>query len=168
MLCFRRGSVCFLILLLLLSCSSGDPDSAAMKSAQQLIRFVETGDTTLLQGVFTDSLLQLMSIEGMVATRNDFSGQFGPLQGVDGPEFPTDTTANVVLHYERTSLLAELEFTNTGKIRYVSIQPAPVAAAGETPDDTHVPADLAGTEPLRSDFNADTDHVRLVVILSPT
>jgi hypothetical protein len=165
---FGLGSACSLGLFLLLSCSSGNPDSEAMKSAQRVIRFVETGDTTLLRGVFTDSLLQLMSIEGMLATRDDFKNQFGPLEHIDGPEFPTDTTANVVLHYEQTSLLAELEFTNTGKIRYVSIQPAPVADTGERSDDSHVLADLAGVEPLRSDFNADSDHVRLVVILSPT
>ena len=139
-----------------------------MKSAQRLVRFMESGDSTLLRGVFVDSLLQLMSVDQMLATREDFQEQFGPLERVDGPEFVTDTTANVVLHYERTSLLAELEFTKTGMIRYVSIQPAPVTSTGETPDDSHVLSDLAGVDPLRSDFNADTDHVRLVVILSPT
>jgi len=139
-----------------------------MKSAQQLIRFVETGDSTLLRGVFTDSLLQLMSIEQMLATHDEFRDRFGPLERVDGPEFPTDTTANVVLHYEKTSLLAELGFTNTGKIKYVSIQPEPVTTSGETPEASSLLADLADVEPLRADFNADTNYVRLVTLLSPT
>jgi len=71
---FGPATVGLLGLSILLSCSSGDPDFPAMKSAQQLIRFVETGDSTLLRGVFTDSLLQLMSIEQMLATHDEFRG----------------------------------------------------------------------------------------------
>lgn len=154
-------------LLLLAACSSEHGSSVAMSSAQQLVRFVETGDSTLLRGVFTDSVLKLTSVEEMLATRQDFLDNFGNLKTVDGPEFLTDSAAQMILRYERMSLLAAVEFTKAGRIRFLSIQPEPVkhATAGHSAGDV---TDIANFATLRRDFNADSDYVRLVTILSPT
>ena len=152
---------------LTLSCSSDDKLSPAMKSAQKLIEFVETGDTVLLRGVFTDSVIKLMSLEEMLATRDDFVRQFGNLQTIEGPEFPTDSTANVVLRYEQMSLLASLEFNSQGQIRILSIQPEPVASTGKSGLASNV-EDVSEYSDFRKAFNADSGYVRLVTILSPT
>ena len=138
-----------------------------MKSAQNLVLFLETGDTLLLHGVFTDSVLQLMSLEGILATRNDFAYRFGNLDTIEGPEFTTDSNANVVLRYEQMSLSTSLEFDDQGKIRVLSIHPEPIKGTG--------PSDLASNLKEVSEFskfleafNTDSDYVRLVTILSPT
>jgi hypothetical protein len=134
-----------------------------MKSAQNLVQFLESGDTALLDGIFTDSVLQLMSLEGILATRNDFAYRFGKLQIIEGPEFPTDSTANVVLRYEQMSLLASLEFNNQGKIRFLSIQPESVKGTGQS-DLASNPKDISEFSKFLEAFNADSGYVRLVTI----
>ena len=138
-----------------------------MNSAKNLVQFVETGDTALLHGVFTDSVLNLMSIEGMLVTRNDYADQFGNLNTIEGPEFSTDSTANVLLHYEQMSLLASLEFDNQGKIRVLSIEPESVKGTSESGFVSNL-EDISEFSKFLEAFNADSNYVRLVTILSPT
>lgn len=121
----------------------------------------------MLDGVFTDSVLSLMSLEGMLATRNDFNNRFGNLRTVEGPEFPTDSTANIVLQYEKMSLLAALKFNSNGKIRSLSIQPEPIKSTGGTDIDTNL-TDISRFTDFSDAFNADSNYVRLVTVLSPT
>jgi hypothetical protein len=155
------------LMLLLLSCSFSEKSSPAMNSAKNLVQFVETGDTALLHGIFTDSVRQLTSLEGMLATRKDFANRFGNLDTIVGPEFPTDSTANVVLRYEQMSLLASLEFNNQGKIRFLSIQPEPVKGTGPSVLASNL-KDVSEFSKFLEAFNADSNYVRLVTILSPT
>jgi len=155
-----------LIMVILSSCSIGQKNSSAKQSAEQLIRFVETGDTTLLAGLFTDSVLNLMTVEAMLDTRQDFVHSFGKLQSVDAPEFPTDSTANIVLRYEEMSLLTSLEFDSIGKIRFLSIQPEPVKLTGSESDIKLT--DISDFREFREAFSADSQYVRLISILSPT
>lgn len=153
--------------LLLVSCSTVQKKSPSQKSAERLISFVETGDSTLLQGIFSDSVLKLMSIEGMVATREDFAQSLGELKSVDGPKFTTDSTAEVIMRYEEMNLVSSLEFNDRGEIRFLSIHPEPVKSTGEVVADTNI-TDITSFAGFREAFNADTQFVRLVTILSPT
>lgn len=167
----RRQSIFNLLLLvilpLLLGCSSDKKSSNTAITVGRMARFVETGDTTLLQGVFTDSVLTLMSIDQMLATRDDFASRFGALRTIDGPKFSTDSTAVLVLRYELMSLLAELEFTPKGQIRFLSIRPEPVKGNIDSSVVTNL-EDLDTVSELQAIFNIDTEYVRLVAILSPT
>lgn len=167
----RRESISHLlplvILPLLLGCSSDKKTSNAANTVGRMAQFIETGDTTLLQGVFTDSVLALMSIDQMLTTRDDFLARFGSLRTIDGPKFLTDSTANLVLRYELMSLLAELEFTPKGQVRFLSIRPEPVKSNTDSSVITNL-EDLDTVSELQAIFNIDTEYVRLVAILSPT
>lgn len=154
-------------LILLVSCSTVQKKSPSQKSAERLVSFVETGDSTFLKGIFSDSVLKLMSIEGMVATREDFAQSLGELKSVDGPEFTSDSTAEVIMRYEEMSLVSSLEFNERGEIRFLSIRPEPVKSSGEIAADTNI-TDIARFADFSDAFNADTQFVRLVTILSPT
>jgi len=162
-----RAAIALTFAFSIVSCSTVQKKSPSQKSAEKLITFVETGDSTLLEGIFTDSVLQLMSIEGMVDTRNDFAQSLGELKSVDGPEFTSDSTAIVILRYEEMSLVSSLEFNDEGEIRFLSIQPEPIKSADDTAVDTSVTG-ITQFADFRDAFNADTNYVRLVTILSPT
>jgi hypothetical protein len=155
------------LLAICLACSTVQKKSASQKSAERLISFVETGDSTMLDGIFTDSVLNLMSIEAMLDTRNDFVQSFGKLQTVEGPEFSTDSTADIILRYEDMSLVSSLEFNSEGKIRFLSIRPEPVKSDETTVLETNL-TEISEFADFGRDFNADTGFVRLVSILSPT
>lgn len=154
------------VVLLLATCAKQE-QTAARQTAERLIEFVNSGDTAVLHGVFTDSVLQLMSADQMLATRDDFLTRFGKLRTVDGPSFQNDSSATVVLRYEQLSLEASLKFVQDGRIRYLAIQPEPIRRDNviSGADNVHDIPDIAA---LRDAFNADTGFVRLVTLLSPT
>ncbi|MGH8016434.1 MAG: hypothetical protein ACREBV_09600, partial [Candidatus Zixiibacteriota bacterium] len=127
---FSRAATATVLIFLVQSCSTVQKKSPAKNSAERLISFAQSGDSTLLHGIFTDSVLNLMSIEAMLDTRNDFVQSFGKLQSIDGPDFSTVSTASIVMRYKEMSLVSELEFDNEGKIRFLSIHPEPVKSTG--------------------------------------
>lgn len=155
------------LLAICLACSTVQKKSPSQNSAERLISFVETGDSTLLEGIFTDSVLNLMSIEAMLDTRNDFVQSFGKLQSVEGPEFFTDSTADIVLRYEEMSLVSSLEFNSAGKIKFLSISPEPARSNVGAESDTTL-TEITQYADFSRKFNDDTGYVRLVSILSPT
>ncbi len=160
-------SLLFMVSLALISCSSEYKSTSAMKSAQNLVQFVQTGDTILLHGLFTDSVENLMSIKGMLATRDDIIRSFGELQSIEGPKFTTDSTATMTFRYGDMSLVSSLEFNNDGKIRFLSIQPEPVESTGTGGADSSLTI-ISQFADFGTTFNADSNFVRLVTILSPT
>lgn len=161
------GLVALAVVVFLLVTCVKQKQTAARQTAERLIEFVNSGDTAVLRGVFTDSVLQLMSADQMLATRDDFLTRFGKLRTVDGPSFQDDSSATVILRYEQLSLQASLEFVQDGRIRYLAIQPEPIKRDNviSGADNVHDIPDIAA---LRDAFNADTGFVRLVTLLSPT
>lgn len=161
------GLATLAVLVLLLATCVKQKRTAARQTAERLIEFVNSGDTAVLRGLFTDSVLQLMSADQMLATRDDFLTRFGKLRTVDGPSFQNDSSATVVLRYEQLSLEASLKFVQDGRIRYLAIQPEPIRRDNviSGADNVHDIPDIAA---LRDAFNADTGFVRLVTLLSPT
>lgn len=93
----------------------------ALSPAERLIQFVDTGDPVFLKGVFTDSILNRMSINEMVRTRNDFVRSFGVLLNAEGPQFDSDTTASIIFHHEDITLIANLLLNGRGLIRDLTI-----------------------------------------------
>lgn len=165
----KTTAAAILLALAVLACSGSPGPGAASSSADRLVKFMQSGDTLLLQGVFTDSLLKLMSIEQMVATREEFLGQFGGLHDVEGPTFDSDTSAVVILNFERMSLQASLEFAPQGSIRFLSVQPEPMESANTDPGQSPTAlTDVEHASVLQQAFDADSQFVRLVTILSPT
>lgn len=156
-----------LVVLSTFACSGSPGHGSAGNSADRLVEFVHTGDTTVLQGIFTDSMLQLMSIEHMLATREELLGQFGDLIDTQGPTFISDSSAEVILNYERMSLLASLEFTPQGSIRFLKVQPKPVDSAQSVLSSATL-TDVEHLDVLQQAFDDDSQFVRLVTILSPT
>jgi hypothetical protein len=122
--------------LLFVSCSAGKKASPAntprekivpaLSSAERLIMFARSGNPIHLQGVFTDSVLDLMSIEGMVDTRQDFVRSFGRLLKAEGPFYSSDSTASIVFHHEELTVVAFLGFDKRGQIRSINIQQEPL------------------------------------------
>lgn len=161
------GVAALVAVTVLLTTCANQEQTPARQTADRLIAFVNSGDTTALRGVFTDSALHLMTIEQMLATRGDFLMQFGNLRRVDGPSFQNDSSATVVLRYAEMSLMASLEFAPDGRIRYLAIQPEPVLRSVETPGADNV-QDVTDIAVLRHAFNADSGYVRAVTLLSPT
>lgn len=116
----------------LLSCSSAKKSAPAINSieviapalspAERLIQFVQTGESYLLIGVFTDSVLNRMTIREMINTRNDFVRSFGKLLRAEGPNYDSDTTATLVLYHEDMTLAANLLFDKRGLIKDITIK----------------------------------------------
>ena len=131
------GKTLLLILLLaamimsLLACSSSRKMAPtvtatveiapALTSAERLIQFVESGDSVLLHGIFTDSILNRMSVNDMVGTRKDFVRSFGKLLRAEGPNYDSDSTASIVFHHQDMTLIAYLELNRQGQIRSINI-----------------------------------------------
>lgn len=163
----KYGVILLSLVLVLFGCSTENRQTRATKSAGHFVKFVETGDTLHLNGFFADSALRLMSQVDMLATMNDFPNLFGKLVGITDQEFSTDSTVNIILRYEHISLLASLEFNEMGKIRFLGIQPEPVEPAVHRNLAANV-YDIRDLDSFVTVFNADSEYVRLLTILSPT
>lgn len=88
---------------------------------------------------------------------------------MEGPTFDSDTSAVVILNFERMSLQASLEFTPQGSIRFLSVQPEPMETAEADPGLSPTTlTDVDHASVLQQAFDADSQFVRLVTILSPT
>lgn len=153
--------------VLISGCNTDSKSSKSRKSVEHLIEFVVSGDSNQLHDIFADSVLDAMSIEDMISTREDLLARFGKLENIEKAIFTSDSTAEVVMHYEQISLLATINIDSQCKIDFISIRPAPIEEVETNGDDSKI-IDLHEFNEFKTTFNTDSDYVRLVSILSPT
>ena len=158
--------------ILLAGClgDSGVP-ATRVQAIDAISHFMRTGDTTGLRLAFADSLLEEMSLRGMVATRSDLIENYGILRNVSEPEFDSASHALVLLTFERAMLDVALTFDPDDRVTLVSVSIAPAEA--ELPNSVSRSAGspltvLETPDQFAQQFDADTGCVRLVSLLSPT
>lgn len=159
-----------LVALLIAGCSPRTDQSMAgrQRAIDITAHFMLTGDTTGLRGAFGDSVLAAYSPSDMINARSDLIYGLGEFQKVTDLHFHSDTESHVTFGFERGAMTFTLLHDESGKIVLISEDTESVA--GESSDSTGQTAmtDLVSTDALRMSFNADSQYVRLVSLLSPT
>lgn len=169
----KPWAILTLALLSCMACSDMAGPTVRRQAVERVTSFMRTGDTTNLGQAFSDSLLAQLSVGGMHATRAEWIADFGPLDSVGSPNFNPTGDVDLTLHFHQLALAVNLTFDSADKISFVSVAAVPERDASEEASSAFE-ATGAGLTELRSVgeyapyFAADSGHVRLVALLSPT
>ena len=165
--------------LMILGCATDHNQSlhvppARVKSAEELRQFVQTGDTSNLRGLFTDSLQVELSTEHILGVRSDLIGQYGEIGKISDVSFDSAGNAHMVVNFEKKELEALLLFAESDKIGLIEFKD--LVACDSLPAEQNVQSvqgssqlkDLNSMGAMAEAFDVDVGLVRLVALLSPT
>ena len=163
-----------LLAVLLTSCSPrGDQSGTTLAKREQAVNiaanFMKTGDTTSLRDAFSDGVLASYSPTDMINARLDMVNSLGEFQGTKDLHSNSATESHVTFEFEHGDMNFALQFDESGKI--TSISDETVLESERTAETSGQPTamtDLSNLDALRASFNADSQSVRLVSLLSPT
>ncbi|HEX9749957.1 MAG TPA: hypothetical protein VGB22_01520 [candidate division Zixibacteria bacterium] len=154
--------------------ASAEVSPARVSAIEVVADFMRTGDTTHLRDVFADSVLSDFSPDELMQTRTDWINFFGAFQQAVDVRDSIPGEVQVTLRFALGELFFALLFDDSDKIALirgtVGSVDEPLADTSRAPLDT-LGAELADIETV-SDFthafDADSQFVRLVSLLSPT
>ena len=148
--------------------------ASARMAAEQVLKFIETGDTLCLQEILVDSILKSTPFQEFVDARLQIIERIGPVTEIESPKFVSDNEAFARLSFGDEEAELFLGFDEDGKIKELRFTPLapddlrPKVSWKELGKDTLRISFINEISQFKRIFQKDKGKVRLVSLLAPT